>query len=77
LQTNLPEDEDNPDRLGGEPRLALSAVEKQARVKLLTDVRAKYLELQQRKIETMPKGGNNFLQGSCPGGRQKVKAGLV
>ena len=55
LQTNLSDDENNPDRLGGEPRLALSAVERQARVKLLTDVRAKYLELQHRKVETMPK----------------------
>ena len=55
MQTNLSDDENNPDRLGGEPRLALSAVERQARVKLLTDVRAKYLELQHRKVETMPK----------------------
>ena len=58
-------DEDNPFRLENEERPPLSDEEKQARVKLLTDARAEYLELQRREeCYQRRKNAITFLQGS-------------
>ena len=51
-------DTDSPGRRENEPRPPLTKEQKQARVKLLTDARAEYLEMQRRK------GAITFLQGS-------------
>jgi hypothetical protein len=58
-------DEDHPDRDEDEERPPLSDEEKQARVKLLTDARAEYLELQRREeCYQRRKNAITFLQGS-------------
>ena len=57
-------DEDSPTRLEDEERPPLSDEEKQARVKLLTDARAEYLELQRREERYQRrKDAMTFLQG--------------
>ena len=57
-------DEDSPNRLEDEERPPLSDEEKQARVKLLTDARAEYLELQRREERYQRrKDAMTFLQG--------------
>ena len=57
-------DEDSPNRDEDEERPPLSDEEKQARVKLLTDARAEYLELQRREeCYQRRKGAMTFLQG--------------